>query len=467
MKLLKDAYALVASRWRLMAQFLTLQGITAAGNVLYGVLCVRLLPTADYAKFVVLFGVQNTVLILMDANFSNSLVPLVGEHVDDHRMIADYVASLRQLSHWAYLLVGAGLVVLFPELVHNRGWTLGTVAAMVLLLLLSTWFMRQSAQYGAVLILLRERSRWYRGQMVSSLGTLALLGIVWAMHGLSAFAAILINVAGIVYVGVYYAAQARSLLGLRGRPSQAKRSAIVRLALPNMPQSLFYAVQGQISLFLITLFGRTAGVASLGALGRLNAIYMIAAQMHPLIVEPYFAKLPRSQVRKSYGLVMSLTVLLAAAVTLAGYFYPEVFLWILGPQYSHLRFEVFLVLATASANFVGGALWCIHGARRFVYWWASALNIGGILVVQVLFIWKGNVSNLRTLLWLNLSTMGVMLAVNVLSGVAGFTLGPRSVGHGAELNPEYALEDLNPVTFEEKQETLAAADAAKSGGQAG
>jgi hypothetical protein len=112
-------------------------------------------------------------------------------------------------------------------------------------------------------------------------------------------------------------------------------------------------------------------------------------------------------------------------------------------------------------------LWCIHGARRFVYWWASALNIGGILVVQVLFIWKGNVSNLRTLLWLNLSTMGVMLAVNVLSGVAGFTLGPRSVGHGAELNPEYALEDLNPVTFEEKQETLAAADAAKSGGQAG
>jgi hypothetical protein len=128
---------------------------------------------------------------------------------------------------------------------------------------------------------------------------------------------------------------------------------------------------------------------------------------------------------------------------------------------------VFLVLATASVNFVAGALWCIHGARRFVYWWASALNIGGILLLQVLFIWKGNISNLRTLLWLNLAMVSVMLLVNMLSGVAGFTVGPRTLEPASAAIPAPALEDLNPVTFEEEQATLAGAVSAESDGQDG
>jgi hypothetical protein len=49
-----------------------------AGNLLYGLLCVRLLPSAEYAKFVVVFAVQGTIIALMDVNFTGTLVPLVG-----------------------------------------------------------------------------------------------------------------------------------------------------------------------------------------------------------------------------------------------------------------------------------------------------------------------------------------------------------------------------------------------------
>jgi len=63
------------------------------------------------------------------------------------------------------------------------------IAAMVVIVLFSVFFARVSAAYGAVLIIRRDRVRWYRAQMVSSLGTLALLGVFWALHWLNAFSA--------------------------------------------------------------------------------------------------------------------------------------------------------------------------------------------------------------------------------------------------------------------------------------
>jgi hypothetical protein len=39
-----------------VGKFLVFQGITLAGNLLYGFLCVRPLPLADYPKYAVVFG---------------------------------------------------------------------------------------------------------------------------------------------------------------------------------------------------------------------------------------------------------------------------------------------------------------------------------------------------------------------------------------------------------------------------
>ena len=111
----------ITSRIRTLVHFFAAQGITMAGNLLYGLLCVRLLPSSQYAKFVVVFAVQGTIIALMDVNFTGTLVPLVGERIHDHKLIADYVASLRQLSNWAYAIVGSGLVLFYPFLVRNRG----------------------------------------------------------------------------------------------------------------------------------------------------------------------------------------------------------------------------------------------------------------------------------------------------------------------------------------------------------
>jgi len=406
-------------------EFLTAQGITMAGNLLYGLLCVRLLPISDYAKFAVVFGTLGTLTLLMDINFSGTLIPLIGERVTDYQLIADYVASLRQLARRLFILIAPATIILFPLLVHRQEWSWRVVAAMVAILLAAAWCARISGGYGAVLIVCRDRRMWYRAQMISSLGTLALLGVFWAFHWLNAFSAILINVAGIIFVSQAYYFRARHLLGVTGNASKEKCKEIVHLALPNMPNAIFYALQGQLSLLLITIFGHASAIASVGALGRLSQIFVLFSQMNPLLLEPYFAKLQKARLKVNYiGVLVAEGIFCLLIASLARYF-PQLFLWVLGHNYSTLHFEAFLAVSTGCIGYFCGVLWVIHSSRRFVYWWNGMLTISLTLAVQIVYIWKADVTSVRAVLTMNLVTALVGLLINVFTGVYGFVWGPR------------------------------------------
>lgn len=429
-----------AQKLHRVAEFLTWQGITTAGTLLYGFLCVRLLPIAGYAEFAVVFGALGSVTVLMDVGISNTLAPLVGEKVNDLQLIADYLASLRQIAHRIYLIVAPFTVLAFPLMVRRQQWTAATVAGMAAIVLFAAWFARVSAAYGAVLILRRDRRRWYLEQMRSSLGTLALLLIFWALHWLNAFSAMLINVAGILYLSQAFFRQARRLLKNHGHPSKHMRREIVHLALPNSTSAIFYAFQGQISLLLIIIFGHTMAVASVGALTRLAQVFGLLSQMNPLLLEPYFASLPRTRLRHNYLIVVGAAAALAACCIALARFFPELFLWILGPKYSHLQHEVLLIIIAGSLGYAGNIMWTIHCARKFVYWWNNAAFIVLTIAVQAFFIWKVDLSSVRGVLMLSIATVSAAVLVHTASGIYGFARGPRKTGEsGAELSaPEAA-----------------------------
>ena len=432
-----------------VTEFLGLQGITTAGNLLYGFLCVRLLPIPDYAEFAVVFGFLGTFTVLMDIGISSTLIPLVGERIDDRQLIADYVASIRQLAHWVYIAVAPLIAVVYPLIVRRQQWSWKVLAAMVAILLVAGWCARIGGAYGAVLIIRRDRTVWYRMQMISSLGTLFLLGIVWSAHWLNAFSAILINVAGIVFVGYAYYLRAERLLGVKGHSSREKRNAIVHLALPSMPNAIFYALQGQISLLLITFFGRTTAVASIGALNRLSRFFLLFAQMNPLFIEPYFAKLPAARLRRSYLCVLAISGAFCLFMVGSARALPGVFLWVLGPKYRDLRFEVLLAMAAISISFFYDVIVTMNNARRFVYWWNGIMTIALVLSVQVFFLWKVDLSTVRGVLYMGIATAAAILLVNALTAIYGFARGPRQTPEStASIDQAAFAEFREPMTFD-------------------
>jgi len=264
-------------------------------------------------------------------------------------------------------------------------------------------------------------------QMVSSLGTLALLLIFLALRWLNAYSAILINVSGVIYAGTACYIRSRHLLGVAGVSSKRKRAAIVHFALPSIPSVIYFSVQGPLTVLLITIFGRTTGVASVGALIRLGQAFTLLSQMNPLLVEPYFAKLPKQLLKSHYfGAVAAAAGFGLALVGLARVF-PGAFLWILGPKYAGLRFEVIQVMLSSAMGLVGGLMASINGARRFVYHWDNMTRNVATLIIQVLFIWKADLSSVRSVLWFGIFTGLPSLIMQTVVAFYGCARGPRRI----------------------------------------
>ena len=435
MNRLAKAKAYFLPKVRQVGQFFLKQGLAISGNLLYGLLCVRLLPVPAYAQFAVLFGFMGSLTVLLDVGVSSTLAPIVGDQITNLQLIADYVAAIRRLAVRVYLIVIPLAIPAFFFLVRKQSWGFWVVAQMVAALIFTAWFARVSGCYGAVLILRRDRSYYYRIQILGSLGSLLLLVLLWACHSVNIYACVLLNIAQTVFMAISYFRRAKSLLGVKGHTSRASEKLIIRLAMPNMPDTLFYAMQGQITLMLITLVGHTTGVASVGALNRISQILVFASQMNPILIEPFFARLPVTRVKQTYLLVAGIIGIGTAAFVSLAFFFPELFLWILGPHYKQLRIEVALVVLASGIRYFAGVLWIMHSARRFIYMWVSITNITCTLLTQAYFIAAHDLSTVREVVMFNVYSALVALGVTIAAGIYGFWHGPQKIDRTPSAEP--------------------------------
>ena len=414
------------SKSRHVMHFVVNQGIAVMGNLVYGLLCVRLLPVYDYAKFAIIFGFMGTLTVLMDSVTTGTLAPLIGENIDDLGRIADYVASVRKLTTRVFVFLAPVASIALLLVLRKQPWALSTDLQIAGAVLLISWFARVGGTYSSVLLIRRDRMSYYRIQILGSLGSLALLVMLWSMHRVSLYACVLLNISQVTFCALGYFRRAYQILGTRGVPTVMFQRAIVHLALPSVPGTVFYALQGQITLLLITLLGHSStSIANLGALSRLGQILTFASQMNPVLIEPFFARLRRNQVKSMYMLAFVLAVTGVSIFTILAFMYPQTFLWILGPNYRELRLEAGLVVCGSSIYFLAGFLTVIHTSRRFVYWWSNIANIVLILSVQIFFILRFDLSTVRNLLEMNIGTATASLVVCISVGIFGLTFGPQ------------------------------------------
>jgi hypothetical protein len=72
-------------------------------------------------------------------------------------------------------------------------------------------------------------------------------------------------------------------------------------------------------------------------------------------------------------------------------------------------------------------MWVIHSARRFVYWWNNLSNIVLTLLVQAIFVWKFDLSTVRSVLILSIASSFVSLGIAIACGIYGFWHGPQKM----------------------------------------
>jgi O-antigen/teichoic acid export membrane protein len=194
-------------------------------------------------------------------------------------------------------------------------------------------------------------------------------------------------------------------------PTAEYRGKIWNVVRSLSPNSIFFAVQGQLGLYIISFLGPTDRVADLGALGRFGIVAAIFGSVLQSLVAPRLARVaPAENITFKYVLISGLSLGAALSLAALALVAPDIVLLILGEQYSHLSAECFLALSSVGLTMFAAALLTMNLARG----WHKAYAAFYIPVSLALLV--------ATAIAFDLSTVTGALMLSATSAVATIAL---------------------------------------------
>jgi len=385
-------------------------------NVLTGFLLLRWLSKEEFAMFGVAFAFQSTVNQLTDLGFSGSIVALAGERGTEPSWLGRYLRAARHYRTRLLAFTLAGAAVAFPLLTWRQEWgagpkllLFGAVAAAVVF--------QGGMMFGSPLLVHRRLRDYYSPQIV---GAAIRLGLCAGLHFtgvLSAWNVAWLGALVIGYTGWSYRRAARDYAHEPVVSDPEANREMRRYLAPLMPGVVFTALQGQITVVLITLFGTTENIAEVSALGRIGQLFLLLGAFNAVMIEPYIARLPASLLPRRYGQILLVAVLIAGVIGATGFLFPEPLLWLLGPKYAGLERETSWVVLTACVGYVSGVMWTMHAARRWIFWWGTVAYIAGVVVTQTICALSLNLDQTMPVIWFGLATAVAGWGVHAATGI--------------------------------------------------
>ena len=378
-----------------------------------GLLVLRWMSEAEYAKTGVVLGFQSMFAAFVDLGVGGSLVALIGNRGADCRVVGGYVAAARWWRRWllaAVLPLGAAA---FFVINLRQSWSLQESALLYACIAVSLYFAGVAAWASAPLLIHQRLGTLYA---VSNAGSVARLAGCWLLHESGRLDAVNLTVLGTLVSAAsaaMYARAARRHVEEPTRSDVATRSEIRRYVAPLVPLVTFYAVQGQLSTFLIAWFGQAQNIAEVTALGRLAQLFAFLSAMFGMLVMPYFARIGDEVFLHRYTWAVLGTLGTAGLISVAAFVLPQPLLWLLGPRYNHLLQAVGWVVLSGALGFAGGAIWTIHAARKWVFWRGTWLYLGMNVLAQTAFIASVNMGSTLNAVLLGVVAGAVSLVAQV------------------------------------------------------
>jgi O-antigen/teichoic acid export membrane protein len=384
-----------------------------------GILIVRWLPQREYAYFTIANAMQATLMLLADIGVGVGLVSIGGRVWQDRDRLGELIktglAVRKKLAAVAALIVAP---ILYAMLSKNGASSIYT------LLLIGVVLAGFSIQISVDIFSVVPRLRSDIGLIqkidfiCATVRLLLILGLVY----LFAIAGLAVAIASATFLLQYLLLRsyAAKVVDLKANQNAEDRREIVRLIKSLAANTLFYCFQGQITVFLISFFGRhAASVAEVGALGRLAMIFTVLTNLLINIFVPAFARCQdRRKLRWLYATIVGGVVLFSLVVLGGAVFLPDQFLFVLGHRYTHLHRELLLMIGVAVVTALSGTLWLLNASKA---WIAGAwLYIPLTLTTQIALIPFTDFSSVAGVLIFNLISVVPSLLLNLALSYRGF-----------------------------------------------
>jgi hypothetical protein len=202
--------------------------------------------------------------------------------------------------------------------------------------------------------------------------------------------------------------------------NEEDRAAMIGFIRNQAPNAVFFCVQGQITVFLISFFAhRPTSIAEVGALGRLGMIFAVLSNLLTNVFAPAFARCqdPR-RLRWLYAGIVGGVAAFSLVIVAAAILFPREFLFVLGNKYAHLNRELPLMVGSAVLIALAGALWALNASKAWIA--GSWLYIPLTLATQIALIPVTDFSSVRGVLIFSLFSAIPSLLLNLVLSYRGF-----------------------------------------------
>ncbi len=374
---------------KIISKFVSVQIVVQALTLVSGLWIVRSLDKEQYAYYTIAITMLATMNLLADSGIGISLSAIGGRVWQDPYRFGQLINTAMQLR---YFLAAISITLVTPFLMWilmRNGAALDYTFILTIIVLIGVNFELTNGVLIVVPRLHSQISQIQKIDLILNFSKIALLGVAF-LTILNAAVATALGTIGFGIERFFLGRLITENIDRKASVNQQDRAEIIENIKKSAPTSIFYCFQGQITVFLISIFGNAQNVAELGALGRLSVIFSVIGSVMTAIILPSFTRcqLPKLLLSRYFQIMLTISIFSLALVCLS-VFFPGQILWVIGEKYAHLKSELVLVMFSAGLYLIVNSMWSINASKAWIskVWLqipgTILAQIGGILLVDL------------------------------------------------------------------------------------
>jgi len=377
------------------------QIILQALGFVSGILVIRLLPTQEYALYTLANTMLGTMTLLSDAGVSTGVMAQGGKVWQNRKKLGVVMATgldLRRKFAIGSLILSTPILMYL--LLHNgASWLM---AIMIALSLIPAFYAALSDSLLEIVPKLHQSIvQLQKNQLVVSLGRLLLSSVSLFIFPWT-FVAILASGIPRIYGNIQLKKISNDFIDNNQNPDPLVREDILKVVKRIIPGAIFYSFSGQITIWIVSVFGNITSIAQLGALGRIAALLNVTSALIVTLLVPRFSRLENNVLilLMRYSQVVLMCTILMILFAVGVYLFSDKILWILGNNYSSLNFELFLIMVSSCLNLIAGVAYSLYSSKGWIL--PPLYSISKTVVVLIVASLVFDLSTLEGALYLNM-----------------------------------------------------------------
>lgn len=378
-----------------------------------GLLLARWLSVEDYAAYTIIIVLMGAITLLTKGGVHLGYTAILGRVWPDMNRVSEAIVAVLSVRRLISIFIMPFLILTTWILLRNNEVSPLDTTIILFLFILFWWADLRTRLVDQVLYFAKQTTKIQILDTALSFFRLCCIFLLFYSGLLNLLTAVLLSVlVALLRIGPIL--KWIDLLLPKEKPKVPLDTDLTEIKTGvkrQMPVELYTVFQSQIILIVLTFYGTVNEVAGFGALTRINQLLLPVEALTFAFLIPYFSRSNTIQAFKIYFPLVFVTLIPGFMLLILAIFFPQILLWIVGPNYADLNHELIIAVCVAVFLRATHTAWALLAHRGWVKFSWVQIPVGlSLCVISPLFL---DLSKLSDALLLQLAFgIGVLCATS-------------------------------------------------------